>query len=331
MRKYIIFYNYIYIKCCKSNVLLYNTLDDNYMMIDDPVIVRAVSKVHANSYYGFEISKSFINDQSFVSFLENIRDQMFGEVVEKDKKFLPLVFQPVVDVKSYSLDDDEICMKSNHIQRDIDYFRNRMGSDIIDNLYEVTLHINSTPTIHKYKFAYRQYFFPSCSTSKMIDLEWVKREFALSFPNLEVLNLIIGELNTTNFFELTDFILFLSKYYKLNIYLLARDFCEWSTYFVKKRGIQYVLWILREEELLYSYPDYVIKYILAENKKEYLHYTKISKTISGGIFVFPYYNKLNKEFCSELLSYSIKDLKFLKLRHNKIVANSILNTNKLRH
>ena len=104
MSKYIIFYNYIYIRCCRGKALLYNLLEGSRILVEDPKLASKISKVHNKPYYGFKISKSLLGNHLFISFLNEVKEKMFGEIIEKSTEYLPLVFQPVVDVKGYSLE-----------------------------------------------------------------------------------------------------------------------------------------------------------------------------------------------------------------------------------
>lgn len=327
MSKYIIFYNYIYIRCCRGKALLYNLLEGSRILVEDPKLASKISKVHNKPYYGFKISKSLLGNHLFISFLNEVKEKMFGEIIEKSTEYLPLVFQPVVDVKGYSLDDDRISSNLNSNQQDFEYFKHRMGTDIINNLYEITLHINSASEIYKHRFAYKQYCYPFYSKSVTLDLEWAKRELSVFFPDLEVVNLVIGEVNDGNLSDLLEFIFYQSRFYKLNIYMFAHHFYQYRTDFIRQDNIQYILWLQSEEELLLSYTTNVILSILVENESEYRSCNKMSNIENNTMLILPYCNKNNRDFCCRLLSYTVKDLFSVKLKHNEIVSKSILNVN----
>ena len=93
-------------------------------------------------------------------------------------------------------------------------------------------------------------------------------------------------------------------------------------------NIQYVLWIRNISEMQeHSSFKNVVYSVLAKNRVEYQGYRRFFKHSKVPIVIYPYFDKGNKVFCEEELSYTIPELLSIPLKHNMVIANSILNTN----
>lgn len=328
MGRYVVFYHYIYINCCNNQALLYNLLDGDCLVEDNPELFSAILGASQKAYYGFEVTDTISSKKSFISFMQKVRKLMFGELVEKQECQLPLVFRPVIDIKGFSLEDEQICFKSKNDQ-DINYFKHRMGNEIVDNLYEMNLYLTSTSNVSEYRFAYKQYSYPFFSKSmKTIDFDWLKRELSFDLMNLNSLNIVIGEIEEQNKLELFDFILEQSKYNKLNIYMLKKQFDNHKMSFLHIDNVRYFLWISDMSDILdNSSFDNLVLLALVRNGEEYECFHRYIKKLSCPMIILPYFDRKNKDFCVRKLSYTISELLSTPYKHNEIVANSILNAN----
>ena len=294
MKQYLIFYHYIYIKCSSNQTLLYNLLDGKYIVVNDPVLVSCISKVHEKSYYGFEVTDEISKLQSFVPFVHEVENLMFGEIFKDLENRLPLVFHPVVDVKGFSLEDRKINSVKNGM-RSVKYFRNRMGSEIVENLFDITIYVTSSSKISEYKFAYKQYHFPFYSKSlQIVNLDWLEKELRFSYPNLKSINVILGDIDERYLSELLDLILKFSLYNnsKVYLYLLAEQFYQYKKDLLQMSNIQYVLWIRNISEMQeHSSFKNVVYSVLAKNRVEYQGYRRFFKHSKVPIVIYPYFDK----------------------------------------
>lgn len=261
------------------------------------------------------------NDNSLDIIFEEFENECFGQILESSE--LPLNFRPTIDINGQSPElfkEDWFSLKNN--EEKLIIFNEEVGKNIIDNLLEITIHFNtSKENLSHLDKGYLQYPFPHIGKYQEINIQSLEEFFNQETPSLNRINIIVGEINSENFFKINKLIKYFQKKATIFLYSFYENYDILSNLEVDSDHIY--LWG--------SYMDFKNlhkkKYNwlgIATNHDEYSNYKKLKGCL---LEYYPIYTGSNMLFCKELMCFEKEDVLSLHLNEKNIFANQILNTN----
>lgn len=319
----IVVYSHIYINNNGSEVLLYNSIDGDYIIIRNPHVARkfkTLENAEGANYYLDKIDEM----PSYV--IDNIVNKKFGKVIRSSHTY-PVQFAPTMTLNGFSMklyaDGFVDLFIDNKYEKELLYkdYCQQIGKNLLDYFTTLTLYYSTSTKIDiKYAEVNKQYMFPSLGISTSIEQHLLYNFLGEKQNKLERINIIVGDISDTTFDEFA---------------ILVRNLREMG-------GSIFIYSLVENQDLLLKiikYVDLLHLWVLPESKVELLDKRK-SKVVYLGLVasneevlvlndleLFPYKTAFNKKFCMKESGYDMEDVISLKPSQNEIFSSQFFNAN----
>ncbi len=322
--KVLYFHTFVYISHKSHMAILYNTTTNKYLNIYCKDTISLIAKMLKEKVYYICIHQGIAESEYFSKFLNDVENGMFGEVVNvKSLKSMPAYISPHITVAPcYATNLNQF--KSKHKKEE--QYSHEIGKDVLTNLLNITLHFsNSTDNFKEFTHLWKQFIFPQVSNiRKKVNLEHFKNNINTTITSfLNSFNLVIGDVDADDYDDIENLLqLFDCTRVRICIYICINGFVMLPPNIKKKREYSYIIYLSEDlsEEKMNS---------IINNYNNVTFCKPITSFIEednfDNITYIPFYNKLNKKFCIDYLSYSFKELKDVPISEKNILSNSIIN------
>lgn len=324
MKHIIAIYSFTFINKTSNEILLFNVIDKAILTTRSKTIYTIFNSQvrQETSKYYFEFDNKLLDNNEFISFIKELNNKNMGEVIIKKSEEYPILFSPILNIGKH--DYLTYLELLNHDTKDTNFNkekRNVLGNKILNNIKEITIHINSLSNNYIfYNNANKQHSFPLVNAQEEINLSLLFKFINFNFPYKPRLNLIIAKISAPIIKEINHFIDKLNN--RFNIYMFT---ISENKHLIKQININYkniFIWVLpfTEYDKINDYNQIGI----FSNTEEFNYY---DDNYNNFLYCYPYYTEKNKDFCINNLKFNLSDIIEEEINETILFSHKILNNN----
>lgn len=293
----LVIYPYVYIKVIGNETLLFNLVNNEYIINHDYSVSVLFSTLLQNVTISNVINCHDLSD----SFINDIVDKKMARLDVSNSA------KEILQFPSLNLKEKEISFakSENFIERlkNLDHSPITIDHTVGDNINIITIHYSTINLDSIYSQAYKQYPFPQLGTPiSHIDLD-VLYSFLGSYKKIKRLNLVIGQVYDIDINPLLCFLNEIRRSIDCQIYFYCIEAADIDICKFEKLVDKIYVWRIGNN---HKYNNNLLHLVM--------DYSDIEKLLMNEICC-PCYNLNNYEFLKDILSYSINEL--FSLRHSE--------------
>lgn len=305
----LVIYPYVYIKVIGNETLLFNLVNNEYIINHDYSVSVLFSTLLQNVTISNVINCHDLSD----SFINDIVDKKMARLDVSNSA------KEILQFPSLNLKEKEISFakSENFIERlkNLDHSPITIDHTVRDNINIITIHYSTINLDSIYSQAYKQYPFPQLGTPiSHIDLD-VLYSFLGSYKKIKRLNLVIGQVYDININPLLCFLNEIRRSIDCQIYFYCIEAADIDICKFEKLVDKIYVWRIGNN---HKYNNNLLHLVM--------DYSDIEKLLMNEICC-PCYNLNNYEFLKDILSYSINELFSLRHSEKGILCKRYLNEN----
>lgn len=328
MKSWLYIESFIFIWENNMLVLFYNYLNAKKIIIKKTELISCIIKDITNptSFYCIEMNEKYLTDEDVSKMITIIKNNLFGNIVYNPNR--PINIPPLMVFPKASLDRKYIKLNKFYDDR------------VLDNLIEITIQLSGTCTKRcKNCNTYKLQFMHCYRSGNDLSIKHLKDIVnKVYFLNIQKINLIGGELLTSNFcWDKIDLLqtLQILKIYYLNFHEVInttniRRLLEYN----KNMLIKIIIHLnYSQKEILSTlgkleqYSKLIVIIFIISTDDELKKIKLILRALPFEYELYPFFNGLNQSFIVQNAFLTLEDIDAISSTKKQIFANQTINRN----
>lgn len=314
---YFVFYSNVFVNSGDDQVLILNPETNDSIVINNPTFVYLCNKIsYPTIHYMIEFSNDQV-DEEFFSILEYLENKFYGEMFDTKNK--PIQFSPQIKINN----NDPGLMLDFVNARDKNDLLNEIGTDILDNVLEISLYYSTLTIDNGLKDICLQYLYPIQDENKCKFIAWDKL-FNVNFRNLQKVKLVVGDFERIDIDYIQKLISAIdNSFIEIELYIDSRVYKNMPIEFLLMFSNIYV-WYTSISQL-----ENVNKRINTQNNYflvSDMNTLSKAESLMNIDEIYPLYNE-NEDFVREYLLFEKKELLKNEISERELLMNMYINSN----